>query len=609
MSKQNTASLPGAIILVECMCFGGAGTWRKRARRFLWLIPAFILFAAFVLYAMGLFRGAGIGGMLEDVSDLARETELVSRWGYLCTQFNVLVIYIRLLFLPINQNLDYIYRFNTGFFDGLTPLAFAFLAGLAFLAVWKRKSYPVFTVALFWFFITLSVESSIIPIRDALFEHRLYLPLFGFAFLAAWLPFRFLPKRRVPAVLICASIVISLGTATYLRNRVWKDDLTLWTDVMAKSPQNPRGCMNLGNALASEGRYDEAIRRHNFVLKFNPDNVKANYNMGVALEKRGDTDGAVRYYTKTLRIDPSQADAHYGLGNIFLKRGDFEGAVSHYTEALRIKPGNVKARSNLGVALFRLGDVDGAFKHLNEAIRTDWESTEARNNLGGILETKGDLEGAARRYSEALVIKPDNANAHENLSRVLGRLGDPAVAARCYREVLRADPENRDIHMDLGIALSRLGDLKGAVLHFSEAVRIDPKDAGAYYNLGLAFSKQGRMEEAAEQYLESLRIRPQNHKVHYNLALVLYRLGDFQGAARHFEEAMRLEPSLKAQASYNIARAYARQGKTEESAGWLKRAVEAGFNDRRRVREDRDLESIKDSASYRNLTEKGDDEP
>ncbi len=72
---------------------------------------------------------------------------------------------------------------------------------------------------------------------------------------------------------------------------------------------------------------------------------------------------------------------------------------------------------------------------------------------------------------------------------------------------------------------------------------------------------------------------------------------------------MRLEPSLKAQASYNIARAYARQGKTEESAGWLKRAVEAGFNDRRRVREDRDLESIKDSASYRNLTEKGDDEP
>jgi len=33
---------------------------------------------------------------------------------------------------------------------------------------------------IFWFFMTLSVESSIIPIADVIFEHRLYLPSVGF---------------------------------------------------------------------------------------------------------------------------------------------------------------------------------------------------------------------------------------------------------------------------------------------------------------------------------------------------------------------------------------------------------------------------------------------
>ena len=565
MSKQNTASLPGAIILIECMCFGG--TWRERARRFLWVIPVLILFAAFVLWAMGLFSGAGIGSMLEDASKLARETELVSRWSYLCTQFNVMVIYIRLLFLPIGQNLDYVYRFNTSFFNGLTPFAFAFLAGLVGLAIWKRKRYPVLTVAIFWFFITLSVESSIIPISDALFEHRLYLPLFSFALLVSWLPFRFFPKSRVLVILICVSIFISLGTATYLRNRIWQDEMILWTDVLAKSPQNSRACMSLGNALVSEGRYDEAIRCHSRVLKLRPEVAIANFNMGVALDRRGDKDEAIRYYMKALYINPDYAKAHVNIGNILKDRGDFEGAARHYTEALRLNPAHA----------------------------------EAHVNMGNILEMRGDFEGSARHYSEALVIKPGYANAYANLSRVLGQSGDSALAVRCYREVLRSNPENANVRMNLGIALSRMGNLNGAVEHFSEAVRINPKDARAHYNLGRALFKQGKIGNAAKQYSESIRIMPQNPNAHYSLALILHSLGDFPGAITHFEETMRLEPSLRAQASYNSARVYARQGKIEESVGWLKRAVDEGFNNWNRLKTDADLKDISDTSYYRSI--------
>jgi hypothetical protein len=64
---------------------------------------------------------------------------------------------------------------------------------------------------------------------------------------------------------------------------------------------------------------------------------------------------------------------------------------------------------------------------------------------------------------------------------------------------------------------------------------------------------------------------------------------------------MHQEPALKAQASYDIARVYAREGKIEESGQWLKRAVDAGFNDRDRLKADEDLKNLKDTPFYRKM--------
>jgi len=225
LSKQNTASLPGVILLAEYLLIDR--TWEGWKRKFPWFALTFAFWIFFVFYVAGFFSGGIEGqGLLEDVSRLTQETEDGSRWSYLCTQFNVLVIYIRLFFLPIGQNLDYLYPFKTGFFDGYTPLAFAFLLGVIAIGIWNIRKKPVICFGIFWFFITLSVESSLILIRDALFEHRLYLPMFGFAIIVSYLVFHFLSKRTSWAVAISVVIILCLGTATYLRNRVWQDNIS-----------------------------------------------------------------------------------------------------------------------------------------------------------------------------------------------------------------------------------------------------------------------------------------------------------------------------------------------------------------------------------------------
>ena len=417
MSKQNTASLPGAIILVEYLFIDR--TWQGWKKKILWFTPAFILFTIFVLYVCGFFSGAHEGrGLLEDISDLMQETELVSRWSYLCTQFNVLVIYIRLLFLPIGQNLDYAYPFKSGFFDGYTPLAFMFLAGLAALGILNRKKRPIITFGIFWFFITLSVESGIIPIRDALFEHRLYLPMFGFALIVSCLLFYLLPKKRLWAVVISVSVIVSLGTATYLRNMIWQDGLTLWSDVVSKNPENHRGHYNMGHALARQGSLKEAIGHFSEAVRIKPNCAKAHYNLGNALERQGSLKEAIGHFSEAVRIKPNFVVGHYNLGHALARQGSLKEAIGHFSEAVRIKPNYTEARYNLGVVLARQGNLKEAIKHFSEALRIRPEDEKIHNSLGISLMLQGNLKEAARHFSEALRIKPDYGKARRNLESV-----------------------------------------------------------------------------------------------------------------------------------------------------------------------------------------------
>lgn len=326
LSKENTASLPAMILLVEYLLVDR--TWKGWKKKIPWFFLAFILWVLFVFIVVLHHREtAQISALFEDVSGHVKATERATRWQYHCTQFNVIVIYIRLLFLPIHQNLDYAYAFNKGFFKGFTPIVFLFLIGLIFLGVKTVKKQPVISLGIFWFFITLSVESSVIPIKDALFEHRLYLPMFGFALIAATLLFSIFHLRPSWAIVLSVIIILTLGTATFRRNRVWHDGITLWSDVVSKNPRNWRGRTNLGLAMQNEDWLEMAIEQYEKALRLNPDYQFAHHNLANALQDLGQIDKAVAHYEEALRINPEYAFAHNNLGLALEKLGHPAEAV------------------------------------------------------------------------------------------------------------------------------------------------------------------------------------------------------------------------------------------------------------------------------------------
>jgi hypothetical protein len=245
-TKEIALTLPIIIAVYEFMFFDG-----KLKRKILYLLPVFSTILIIPLTLLDMNKP--LGELIGDVSEATRHIDTdMSRSDYLFTQFRVIATYIRLLFLPINQNLDYDYPTYHSFFDPNVILSCLFLLSILGIGVYllyrsRSASYHSRLIAfgIFWFFITLSVESSIIPIVDVIFEHRVYLPSVGFI-LACVTGLGMMLERinsRVVARVIVAGIVmavIMLGGMTYGRNQVWLNIMTLWEDVVMKSPQKSR---------------------------------------------------------------------------------------------------------------------------------------------------------------------------------------------------------------------------------------------------------------------------------------------------------------------------------------------------------------------------------
>jgi len=428
-TKEIAFTLPLVIVLYDVSFF--------RERRLLWLVP--VALTLFIIPVSLLNLGKPVGAVMSDVSEVTKVQVQISRWVYLMTQFTVIAAYIRLLLLPLNQNLDYDYPFHEAFFTLPVFLSFLLLLFLVLLGAylfyrsgWKRAEgrpgYRLIAFGIFWFFITLSVESSVIPIVDPVFEHRVYLPSVGF-FTALVTGFAMIMRgvgggravRIVSAAVVV--IVIALGGATYARNRVWQSETGLWEDVVSKSPSKARPHYNLGVAYTRLKRTADAIHQFLIALQFDPDMVDAHYNLGLAYARQGRTADAVWEYKKAIELNPGYFMARNNLANTYLAKGRIEEAIMEYKAAIKIDPGFANVHYNLGLAYAALGRSEEAISQFITAIKLDPDFYPPHYDLGVSYRMEGRYDEAMREFETVLRLNPNHSAARENLE-MLERMVD-----------------------------------------------------------------------------------------------------------------------------------------------------------------------------------------
>jgi Flp pilus assembly protein TadD len=417
-TKEIAVTLPLAIILYEFIFYGFS-----RKKLFILLIP---LVLGAIVAAIGIAgSGRPLGELLSDVTEMSRETTAISRMDYLITQFAVIATYLRLLVLPINQNLDYDYPIYSSLAQArplLGLLLHLALIGVAIYA-WRKAGegqrakgegdskadhspftihYSLIAFGIFWFYLTLSVESSLIPITDVIYEHRLYLPSVGF-FLAVGAVLDVAARKmgREKVVAAAAMVVLTFMAATLLRNRVWGDQLFIWSDAVSKSPAKARPHSNLGKALHDAGDDSNAIAHLQMALRLDSGDPFTHFNIGVYLDGMNQFQLARDAYRRAMMLKPNFAQAMGNLANDLIVLGQTDEAVAVLQEALRIEPANTVFLNSLGVAFLARGDTDRAAAALEEAIRIMPAYDKAHLNLGRVHQTRGDYDLAAREFAIA----------------------------------------------------------------------------------------------------------------------------------------------------------------------------------------------------------------
>ncbi|MBI5196463.1 MAG: tetratricopeptide repeat protein [Nitrospirae bacterium] len=460
-TKEIAFTLPVIIVLYEFFFFSKSQIQPSSSRltlyalRFLYLTPFLLTLLIIPVSYIGADTSAG--DLLSDVSETARLQTDMSRLDYLFTQFRVIVTYIRLLFLPINQNLDYAYPISNSFLNPNVFLSFLFLLvvfclGIYFLYASRITRYALRIMAfgIFWFFITLFVESSVIPIIDVIFEHRLYLPGIGliiaFVCFVFFLSSRF--KHRLPLAtcyLLLTTILVVLSIASYQRNAVWQDAVTLWEDVVRKSPLLSRPHIHLGQALAEKGRWDNAeyhfaramefkksggLKKHMTIdlLSLNKEDIlnfqiarakkdvenqpsdKSFTHLGFLYLDARQYEQAMGQFEKAIELNPTYIEAHEGMyvskGMVYTAKGMIKEAINAYRNAIMHNPKDYRVYIFLGILYAKNGQIDEAIEMFEQALIANPSSFEAHKNIGVAYNNKGWTHKAEEHFRRAKQLNP-----------------------------------------------------------------------------------------------------------------------------------------------------------------------------------------------------------
>ena len=403
-SKPIVATLPAALVL----CGLAFPRGKKLAAVVLRSLPFWALAALFGSMLMTGLQGSKEAGFAVPV---------MSARQYILTQPRVILTYLRLLFWPSGQNVDWQFPVSTSLLEPRTALAFAAIGGLLCGAAWlwwyssRRARDPevrslsrLTAFGILWSFLLLSPTSSFVPIIDVIAEHRLYLPSLGIflpcAAAGVLLVHKLAPGRRGALAGCAAGVVVclALAFALYRRNSVWESALALWTDTVAKSPGKARPHMNLGYALVQSDperalaelkisrslavagdpgvrlseldqnvagvllslrRYPEAIALLEQVAA-RQESAPVLTNLAIACLETGQLARARAMLARVLERWPLHAPAHHTLGQIELLEHQNTKALLDFRRAVELDPDSAASLASLAMTQQRLGDSTGA---------------------------------------------------------------------------------------------------------------------------------------------------------------------------------------------------------------------------------------------------------
>ena len=356
---------------------------------------------------------------------------------------------------PIDNNAD----LNSTFL--IYPILVIGFAGLTYYLHRKNK---VWSWSILFYFITIALVLQFITVGSAITSERYtYVPYIGLAYLLGYGLSRLFDKKsnyynqRFLASGVLGAIALVFSYQSFQRVGVWKDSVSLWSNVI--------------------DQYDFDAGSYN--------------NRGHAYRQKSE---------------------EYAAGSPEWN-ACLDGAKSDYLRSIDLKPlKNARAYSNLGMVYYKRNQDSLALQAYNSSIEQDSTYHEAWSNRGAIHARNGRLGKGLRNFNKALDLNPRHKAAylnrgilHTQLAQKAVTVGDSLRAGEQYslalsdfKSFLEIDPYNHGVHNSAAVTYQNLNQHAEAIKELNIALQLNPNGADYYLNRAISYTILGKRDRAMQ---------------------------------------------------------------------------------------------------------------
>ena len=396
-------------------------------------------------------------------------------WSRLPTVLDCLGRYIVLLIWPARLSVDYstpvlnVVREATQ----MLLLGLAGTVGLLVLAIGRRRRPQGWGAG--FALLTFALTSNLLIVIGTILAERLtYLPSAGLLLILATGGFAL--ARRIPARILQGLLVVILiagAGRTWVRNRDYRDDVTLYRAGARATPQSPKMHFNLALGLNLQGRYDEALREGTEALRLNPTSRESRMVIASSLDSLGRGDEAIRFLRDAIAKDPGDRASRRSLISLFERRDQKARADSIAEAGMREDSSYPEWIARAAKGAQDRGDFKMAIRLWRKLIRESPESTDPFLYLAYCLLVTGDATGARDAYADGLKHAPESSAAANGLAWMLLETGGSVEEATRLAEQATARDAVAPYFDTLARAYQVAGRCPDALRAAARAVELD----------------------------------------------------------------------------------------------------------------------------------------
>jgi protein O-mannosyl-transferase len=275
--------------------------------------------------------------------------------------------YIVKLFFPFQLSALHVFPKDLTLIHYLSPL---FVATLLFICIKVSSFKREIIFGMLFYFVAMLLVIQIIPVGDAIVSERYsYLSYIGLFFILANVYVEKISnsihlKKYAQPLLIC--FVTLLVFQTWNRNKIWKNSITLWKDVIAKS-ESKVAYLGLGNASVRKGDYEEAIRIFSKGIEFDSSSKELYHNRANAYRITNNPNGAISDLSVIIKKWPD-ANAYFTHGSLLNVNKEWAAALKDLDKAISMDSTQYDFYWERGVSKYNLNDLHGAINDYSKSL-------------------------------------------------------------------------------------------------------------------------------------------------------------------------------------------------------------------------------------------------